>query len=200
MTVRFPAPVVIPGRHVRLVPLRPYQVPDLYLTGGNDDEVWRWLPALTPRSEADMGRIVEQRLAQQAAGEALMFSVVPLTTGRPSGWAAYLDISVQDGRLDIGWQWIARSLRGGPAHLETHFALVHHAFEDLGMERVQWQLDNLDVLSEEVVARIGGVNEGRLRHHLRRTDGTRRDTVIYSVLASEWPTMRDRWFAGLILG
>lgn len=198
MAVRFPAPVVIQGRHIRLVPLQQNQVPGLYQAGGLDDEVWRWLPAVTPRSYAELSRIVEQRLAQQAAGEAVMFTVEPLATGLPAGWAAYLDMSV-DGRVDIGWQWIERSLWGSPAHMETHFALIHHAFEYLGLERVQWQVDNFDLVTQDVVSRIGGISEGVLRHHLRRTDGSWRDTVMYSLLAEEWPAVRDRWFASWIL-
>jgi RimJ/RimL family protein N-acetyltransferase len=199
MAVRFPTPVVIQGRHIRLVPLQPGQVPDLY-KAGEDDEVWRWLPTVAPRSEAELGRIVEQRLAQQAAGEAVMFAVEPLSTRRPAGWAAYLDISADDGRVDIGWQWIERSLWGGPEHMETHFALTYHAFEYLGFERVQWQVDHLDLVTKDVVTRIGGLNEGLLRHHIKRSDGSWRDTVLYSLLADEWPAVRDRWFTGWILG
>ncbi|MDX6328652.1 MAG: N-acetyltransferase [Streptomycetaceae bacterium] len=199
MTVRFPAPVFIQGRYIRLVPLDPLQVPDLFEAGGDDDGVWSWLPTITPRSQAELSAVVEQRLAQQAAGEAVMFTVVPHTTNRPAGWAAYTDISIADERLDIGYQWLGRFLWGTPAHLETHFMLMYNAFENLNFGRVQWQLDHLDQLSQEIVTRIGGIPEGVLRRHLRRTDGSWRDTVFYSLLASEWPAARDRWMAGLIL-
>jgi RimJ/RimL family protein N-acetyltransferase len=157
------------------------------------------LPTVTPRSEADMSRVVEQRLAQQAAGEAVMFTVVPLSTNRPAGWAAYLRISVDDERLDIDWQWLERSLWGTRVHLETHFILAYHAFENLGFGRVQWQVDTLDLLTQDVVTRIGGIPEGVLRRHMKRMDGSWRDTVVYSLLVTEWPAVRDRWMAGWIL-
>ncbi|MFF4651285.1 GNAT family N-acetyltransferase [Streptomyces sp. NPDC001380] len=193
-----PAPVVLDGRHLRLEPLVPAHVPDLHLAGGSDDEVWRWLPALTPRSEAEMHRVVEQRLAQQAAGEAVLFAVVPRGTFRPVGWTAYLDISVPDERLGIGWNWVARPYRGTALDVEAHLLLLYHAFEVLGFGRVQWQTDHQDYTAQGVLARIGGLREGPLRRHVRRLDGTWRDTVVHSLLAPEWPAVKERIRAGLL--
>lgn len=199
MAVRFPAPVAFDGRYVRLVPLALSHVPDLYLAGGGDDSVWGWLPTTTPRSMAEMSAIAEQRLAQQAAGEAVVFTVLPRSTERPAGWIAYLDISLADERVEIGWNWLDRSLWGTSAHLETHFILLHHAFEDLGFGRVQWRLDDLDQASQNAVSRIGGIREGVLRRHYRRVDGSWCDTVYYSLVATEWPAVRARWVNGWIL-
>jgi RimJ/RimL family protein N-acetyltransferase len=199
MAVRFPAPVSIDGRYVRLVPLSLSHVPGLYRSGGGDDGIWRWLPTTTPSTEAEMGALAEQRLAQQAAGEAVVFTVLPRSTQQPAGWAAYLNISVANERVDIGWSWLDRSLWGTPVQLESQFILVYHAFEDLGFGRVQWRLDDLDQASQDAVVRIGGIREGVLRRHLRRMDGTWRDTVYYSLVASEWPAIRERWMSGWIL-
>lgn len=199
MAARFPAPVSIDGRYVRLVPLVLSHVPALYAAGGGDDSIWRWLPTVTPNSEAEMAALAEQRLAQQAAGEAVVFTVLPRSTGQPAGWAAYLDISVADERVDIGWNWLSPSLWGTPAHLEIHFILIYHAFEDLGFQRVQWRLDDLDQASQDAVSRIGGIREGALRRHSRRVDGSWRDTVYYSLVASEWPGVRERWLSGWLL-
>lgn len=104
-----------------------------------------------------------------------------------------------DERVDIGWNWLDRSLWGTSAHLETHFILLHHAFEDLGFGRVQWQLDDLDQASQNAVSRIGGIREGVLRRHFRRVDGSWCDTVYYSLVATEWPAVRDRWVNSWIL-
>ncbi|MDX3076900.1 GNAT family protein [Streptomyces sp. NPDC088354] len=199
MAVRFPASVTIDGRYARLVPLSRSHVPDLYQAARGDEQVWRWLSTTPPRSAAEMGAIVDQRLAQAAAGEAVAFSVVPRATDRPSGWAAYIRIAAADERVDIGWSWLDPTLWGTPVHLETHFMLVYYAFEDLGFGRVQWRLDDLDLPTQDAVSRIGGIREGVLRRHLRRVDGTWRDTVYYSLVAAEWPAVKERWMSGWIL-
>lgn len=199
MAVRFPASVTIDGRYARLVPLSRSHVPDLYQAARGDEEVWRWLSTTPPRSTAEMGAVVDQRLAQAAAGEAVAFSVVPRATDRPSGWAAYVRIAAADERVDIGWSWLDPALWGTPVHLETHFMLVYYAFEDLGFGRVQWRLDHLDRPTQDAVSRIGGIREGVLRRHCRRVDGTWRDTVYYSLVAAEWPAVKERWMSGWIL-
>ncbi len=199
MPVRFPAPVRLDGRYVRLVPLSLNDAPALFAAARTDEEMWRWLSTTPPESLSDMRLLVEQRLAQQAAGEAVVFTVVPLATQRPSGWTAYLDISVADERLDIGWSWVEPTLWGTAAHLEIHFLLAYHAFENLGFGRIQWRLDGLDQPSQDAVSRIGGIREGVLRRHCRRADGSWRDTAYYSLVAAEWPAVRQRWISSWVL-
>ncbi|NBM16712.1 GNAT family N-acetyltransferase [Streptomyces sp. GC420] len=184
---------------MRLVPLSLSDAPALFVAGRGDEQMWRWLSTTPPGSPAEMQALVEQRLAQQAAGEAVVFTVLPRTTLRPSGWVAYLDISVSDERLDIGWAWVEPSMWGTAAHLEIHFMLACHAFQDLGFGRVQWRLDGLDLPSQDAVSRIGGIREGVLRRHGRRGDGSWRDTVYYSLVAPEWPAVRERWISSWIL-
>ncbi|WP_078895398.1 GNAT family N-acetyltransferase [Streptomyces sp. WMMB 714] len=182
MTARSPAPVALAGRYVVLEPLRLDHVPDLYMAQRGLETDWGWLPVLAPRSEAEMRLIVEQRLAQQAAGGAFLFTVLQAGTRRPVGWIAYLDICVLDQRLDIGWYWLGASLSGTFAAVEIHLLLMQHAFH-LGFTRVQWQFDDLDRTSHSTMAQINAVREGLLRRHVRRPDGSWRDTVVYSVLA-----------------
>jgi N-acetyltransferase len=183
MTARPPAPVALVGRYLVLEPLRIDHVPELYAAQGGLETEWGWLPTLAPRSQAEMRLIVEQRLAQQAAGDAFLFVALQAGTNRPVGWIAYLDIGVTDQRLDIGWHWLGRSLSGTYATVEMHLLLVQHAFNDLGFTRVQWQLDDLDRAGHITMLQIGAEREGLLRRHLRRPDGTWRDTVLYALLA-----------------
>lgn len=183
MTARPPAPVALPGRHVVLEPLRIDHVPALFAAQGGLETDWGWLPVSAPRSQAEMRLIVEQRLAQQAAGEAFLFVVLDGRTHRPVGWIAYLNIRVIDQRVDIGWHWIGGSLSGTNADVEMHLLLVQHAFNDLGFSRVQWKLDDLDRTGHNTMMQIGASREGLLRRHRRRPDGTWRDTVLYALLA-----------------
>jgi N-acetyltransferase len=192
MTARPPAPVALVGRYLVLEPLRIDHVPELYAAQGGLETEWGWLPTLAPRSQAEMRLIVEQRLAQQAAGDAFLFVALQAATSRPVGWIAYLDIGVTDQRLDIGWHWLGRSLSGTYATVEMHLLLVQHAFNDLGFTRVQWQLDDLDRAGHITMLQIGAEREGLLRRHLRRPDGTWRDTVLYALLAPSRSTPAAR--------
>ena len=166
-----------------LEPLRIDHVPDLFAAQGGLETDWGWLPVSAPRSQAEMRLLVEQRLAQQAAGDAFLFVVLDGRTRRPVGWIAYLSIRVVDQRLDIGWHWIAGSLSGTPADVEMHLLLVQHAFNDLGFTRVQWKLDDLDRAGHNTMHQVGAVREGLLQRHRKRPDGTWRDTVLYALLS-----------------
>lgn len=165
-----------------LEPLRIDHVPDLYSAQRGLETEWGWLPVSAPRSQPEMRLLVEQRLAQQAAGAAFLFAVLDTRTRRPVGWIAYLDICVIDQRVDVGWHWLGDSLSGTYATVEMHLLLVRHAF-DLGFTRVQWELDDLDRAGHNTMLQIGAVREGLLRRHQRRPDGTWRDTVLYALLA-----------------
>jgi RimJ/RimL family protein N-acetyltransferase len=200
MAARPPAPEVLEGRYIRLEPLSVAHVPDLYFAEDGRGAAWSWLPVLPPRSQYEMRLIVEQRLAQQAAGGAVLFAVIDRGSDRAAGWIAYLDICVADERLDVGWHWLGHPLSGTSAALEMHLLLMQHAFDTLGFSRVQWQVDHLDYEAQEAMLRIGATREGLLRRHLRRPDGTWRDTVFYGVLAPDFPMIKERIRAGLILG
>ncbi|SCK30760.1 GNAT family N-acetyltransferase [Streptomyces sp. WMMB 322] len=182
MTARAPAPVALNGRHVILEPLRIDHVPDLYAAQRGVETDWGWLPVLAPRSQAEMRLIVEQRLAQQAAGGAFLFAVLDARTRRAAGWIAYLNINVIDQRVDIGWHWLGESLSGTYATVEIHLLLVQHAFH-LGFSRVEWQLDDLDRAGHDTMLQIGALREGLLRRHQKRPDGTWRDTALYALLS-----------------
>jgi RimJ/RimL family protein N-acetyltransferase len=113
-------------------------------------------------------------------------------TGEVLGLTRYLDLQVAHAGLEIGHTWLA------PAHWRTAVntaakrLLLAHAFETLGAERVCLKTDILNERSQRAIERLGAQREGVLRAHRRRRDGSLRDTVYYSLLASEWPQARDR--------
>ncbi|MFD0350509.1 GNAT family N-acetyltransferase [Kitasatospora aburaviensis] len=193
MAPRPPTPVVLHGRYTRLEPLTTGHVPDLHLAGSCDDDLWQWLPVVAPYTLGEMRMLVEQRLAQQAAGGAVLFAIVPADTGRAAGWIAYTDVALADERLDIGWHWAARSTWDTPVTAETQLLLLRHAFEHLAFGRVQWQIDHLDVRSQLALSGLGAVREGRCAD----TPGAataRGGTPSCALLANEW---RSGWGAGL---
>lgn len=196
MTAALPGPVTLTGRHIRLEPLARHHLPGLFAAGGGDEEVWRWQGGPAPRTEAELGATLDRVLAAADRGEYVAFAVVDLASGRVAGWTCYLDISVPDERLEIGWTWYGRAYWRGPVNTEAKLLLLAHAFEDLGMGRVQWKTDTRNDRSRAAILRLGAIQEGVLRRHKRRPDGTWRDTVYFSMLRDEWPAaerkLRDR--------
>lgn len=197
MTAKTPAPVTLTGRHVRLEPLSMDHLPELFRVGGLDEEVWRWVPGSVPRTEAELGRRMELLLEAAEQGEFVPFAVILLATGQAIGWTTYLDIVAEDERLEIGYTWYGREYWRSAVNTESKLLLLTHAFEDLGMGRVQWKTDNLNQRSQQAVLRLGAQREGVLRRHRQRNDGTWRDSVYFSMLAEEWPAAKERLSARL---
>ncbi|WP_214416121.1 GNAT family N-acetyltransferase [Sphaerisporangium fuscum] len=189
MTAKMPDPVILEGRTVRLVPLALDHVPDLFEAGGNDDEVWRWLPVATPRSEEELRRVAASLIENPRN---VPFAVVQRETGRAVGWTSYWDVPDFDDSLEIGWTWYGRAYWRTAVNTECKLLLLTHAFDKLGHNRVLLKTDCLNTRSQNAIRRIGGVYEGTLRRHRRRPDGTWRDTVYFGILDDEWPSCRLR--------
>ncbi|MFF3263101.1 GNAT family N-acetyltransferase [Streptomyces sp. NPDC002932] len=180
-------PVTLTGRHVRLEPLSPDHLDDLFTAGGGDEEVWRWQGGPAPRTREELGEKLTALLAAARRGVYVPFAVVHRESGRAVGWTTYMDIDVANERLEIGSTWYGRAYWRSAVNTETKLLLLTHAFEELGMGRVQLKTDHLNERSQAAIARLGARREGVLRRHRRRPDGSWRDTVYFSLLADEWP-------------
>ncbi|RCG27265.1 N-acetyltransferase [Sphaerisporangium album] len=189
MTAKMPGPLVMEGRTVRLVPLGLEHVPDLFVSGGGDDEVWRWMPVATPRTEERLRQVALSLLENPGV---VPFAVVLRETGRAIGWTTYHDVPGFDHSLEIGWTWYGRAHWRTAVNTECKLMLLAHAFEVLGHNRVLLKTDCLNTRSQDAIRRIGGVYEGTLRRHRPRPDGTWRDTVYFGILDDEWPPARRR--------
>ena len=183
-------PVTLEGRHVRLVPLTLEHVPALW-EAGDDPDIWRWTLS-QPASEADMRRYVEAALAKQAAGGGLPFATLEAATGRVIGSTRYHNWEPPHPRVEIGYTWISRPWQRTPANTEAKYLMLRHAFETLGLARVELRTDALNARSRAAIARIGGIEEGTLRRHLLTDSGRIRDTVYFSILDDEWPQVKLR--------
>ncbi|WP_194915903.1 GNAT family N-acetyltransferase [Catenulispora rubra] len=189
MTAKTPAPITLTGSHIRLEPLTRGHLPDLFAAGGNDDAVWQWQGGPTPRTEEELGAKLDALLAD---GSFVAFAVIHLASGRAVGWTTFLDISPVDERLEIGWTWYGSAYWRSAVNTEAKLLLLTHAFEELGMGRVQWKTDHLNQRSQNAIARLGAQREGVLRRHRVRPDGTFRDSVYFSMLQDEWPAAKQR--------
>ncbi|MER5774750.1 GNAT family protein [Streptomyces sp. NPDC002039] len=197
MSAKIPAPVTLTGRHVTLVPLSMDHLGDLFAAGGGDDEVWRWQGGVAPRTEAELGATLSGLLEDAERGTYFPFAVIHRTSGRAIGWTTFMDVDIANERLEIGWTWYGRAHWRSAVNTETKLLLMTHAFEELGMGRVQLKTDHMNLRSQAAIARLGARREGVLRRHRRRPDGTWRDTVYFSLLAEEWPDVKSRLGARL---
>ncbi|KJS60870.1 GNAT family N-acetyltransferase [Streptomyces rubellomurinus] len=192
MTAKLPSPTTLTGRHIRLEPLDRRHVADLWATVGSEPEVWRWTMNLPPASEQELGRIVDERIAEAAEGGCVYFAAVDLASGRAVGMTGYHDYSAQDESVEIGGTLYARSVWRTAVNTEAKLLLLIHAFEDLGMGRVFWKTDALNERSRNAIQRLGAQFEGILRRHRLRPTGTWRDSAYFSMLADEWPAAKSR--------
>ncbi len=175
------------GPGVRLVPLGPQHARDL--VSFVDDRVWRGMTTPTPRDEADMRADVETALATPGR---YAFAVLDDATGAVLGTTSFYDVDLRLGRLEIGHTFYDPAVWGTHVNPACKLTLMTHAFEVWGVHRVALRVDARNARSLAAVARLGAVEEGRLRGHRLAPDGSRGDSVYFSVVADEWPAARAR--------
>lgn len=183
-------PVVLQGRHARLVPMTPGHVPQLW-EAARDPEIWRWT-ASQVHSEDDVRRYVDEALRWHAAGTALPFVTTEAATGRVIGSTRLANADHTHRRVEIGWTWIAAPWQRTAINTEAKYLMLRHAFEALGCMRVELKTDALNEKSRRAILRIGATEEGTLRKHLVTEGGRVRDTVYFSILDDEWPEVKTR--------
>ena len=181
--------VNLPGRHVELVPLsREHREP--LIAAARDGELWRLWYTNIPAPDA-MAAEIDRRLSLQDAGTMLPFTVLDGPGGRAVGMTTYMNIDPAAPRLEIGATWYAQSVQRSPLNTEAKLLLLAHAFDGLGCLAVEFRTHFFNHGSRRAIERLGAKLDGVLRNHTRMRDGTLRDTCVYSVIASEWPTVRS---------
>ena len=180
---------VLTGKHVRLEPLSVAHSKHLWEATGGDRELWKWVLVkfAIPKSENDMEQLIKSMVAEKVDNEREPWAVIDLKTNKCIGSTSYLDIKIERKTLEIGSTFYGAIARRTAINTETKFLLLSEAFDNRGYERVQLKADNLNEVSLRAIERIGAKKEGVLRNHFLRRDGSRRDTVMYSIIRSEWP-------------
>ncbi len=187
----FRPPLTLRGRHIRLVPLALDQIPAL-VAAGQDAEVWQWMPYGYRGTQDRMADLVRLLLERQAAGLDLALTTILEPGGRPVGMTRYLGIDRPNRNVEVGGTWLDPRLWRTPINTDSKLLMLRHAFEDEGCERVQLKTDTRNVRSQRAIERLGAVREGVWRQHMVRDDGSFRDSVVYSILRTEWPAVRSR--------
>ena len=189
------AAIVLEGRQVRLEPLREDHLAGLAAVG-LDEELWRWIPSPV-RTAEEMAAYIGIALREQNQGVSLPFALVERGTGRLIGSTRYGNIDRTNHRVEIGWTWVGREWQRTAINTEAKYLLLKHAFETLGCIRVELKTDSLNERSRAAILRIGAREEGTFRNHMITASGRIRHTVYYSIVDSEWHSVKARLEARL---
>ena len=193
-----PRPVTLEGHGVRLEPLaREHR--DALAKAAADGELWQlWFTSVPEPDQTES--YISQALEGQAAGHMLPFAVRELGSNRVVGATRYHDIIKAAHRVEIGYTWYAKRWQKSHVNTACKLLLLGHAFDDLGCKVVGLRTDNFNFASQRAIEALGAKKDGVLRHHAPRRDGTVRDSVMYSIIVSEWPDVKRHLEARLKKG
>lgn len=172
-----------------LRPLRADDAADLAEAAETADTFRYFSRGPTELTTEGMGAFIAFLLAQPNTSA---FCVIEPGSGRAAGVTTYLEIREAHRTLEIGWTWYAPRLRGTSLNPACKFLMLRHAFEELGAVRVQLKTDERNVRSRAAILKLGATFEGILRHHVIMPDRFLRSTAMYSIIADEWPGVRER--------
>ena len=183
-----PKPRTLEGHGVRLEPLSLEHEAGLK-AAAQDGELWQLFFTSVPEPE-NTRKYIEQALEGQKAGHMLPWAVRDLKTNTIVGSTRYHDIIAVSDRVEIGYTWYAQRVQRSHVNTACKLLLFTHAFETLNCKVVGLRTDNFNFRSQRAIEALGAKKDGVIRHHWPRRDGTIRDTVMYSVLAHEWPDVK----------
>jgi N-acetyltransferase len=180
-------PVSLRGPHAQLKPLSQDHCDGL-AEAVKDGELWKLWYTFIPRAE-DMRKEIDRRLGLQAAGSMLPFTVLD-ADGKIAGMTTYMNVDAPNRRVEIGSTWYAARVQRSAVNTQCKLLLLTHAFEKLDCIAVEFRTHFFNQASRRGIERLGAKLDGILRNHSIAPNGTLRDTVVYSIIGAEWPTVR----------
>jgi RimJ/RimL family protein N-acetyltransferase len=186
--MKAPAPVTLEGHGVRLEPMT-REHHDGLVAAASDGELWKlWVTSVPEPDQAHA--YISAALAGRDSGHMLPWVVRELGTGLVVGSTRYHDIVPAADRVEIGYTWYGKRWQKSHVNTACKLLLLDHAFETLECRVTGLRTDNFNFASQKAIEGLGAKKDGVIRHHAPRRDGTVRDTVIYSILATEWPDVK----------
>jgi len=179
--------IQLEGNLVKLKPLTSSHRTEL-LQAAADGELWNLWYTSVP-SEKSVDEYIEYALAENLAGRAHAFVIVDKSSNKIIGSTRYCN-AINDNRLEIGYTWYAKSTQRTGINTECKYLLLKQAFEKLDCIAVEFRTNWHNIPSRNAIARLGAKQDGILRNHLLDSDGTYRDTVVFSITKEEWPTVK----------
>jgi N-acetyltransferase len=188
VSVTWPPSVTLTNERVTLAPLDRSHLDALRVAVG-DGELWRLWYTFVPTPEA-MPAEIERRLTLKEAGSMLPFTVIENATGEPVGMTTFMNVDAANKRVEIGSTWYRKRVQRTDVNTHCKLLLLTHAFETLDCIAVEFRTHFFNTQSRRAIERLGAKLDGILRSHQRAPNGTLRDTCVYSIIATEWPTVK----------
>ncbi len=185
--------VPLEGRVISLVPLTMDHAADLWELA--EPDLFTYMVAWPPAPDFETFRDIVLKLL--ATPDRYPYAILLKESGKAVGSTSYLDVRPEHRGLEIGGTWIGKPYQGTAVNPESKYLLLRHAFETLGAIRVQLKTDLRNLHSQRAIEKLGAKKEGVLRKHMILSDGTIRDSVIYSITDDEWPEVKARLEARL---
>ncbi|WP_162040740.1 GNAT family N-acetyltransferase [Undibacterium sp. YM2] len=176
--------ITLKGKHVTLEPLEQHHLADIQAAAA-DGELWKLFFTSVP-SPDNTQNWLNIALGMQQQQKAVPFVVRENATGQIVGATRYCNMDINNKRLEIGYTWYAQRVQRSPVNTECKLLLLGHAFEEFGCIAVEFRTDWFNRRSQAAIERLGAKRDAVLRNHMILPDGRIRDTVVYSILHSEW--------------
>lgn len=181
----FIKPITLQARGIRIEPMSVEHEAGLRQAAA-DGELWKLRVTSVPEPENAL-QYIQNALKMQSEQSREPYVIRDLSSNKIIGSSSYHDIVPAIHRLEIGYTWYSATWQRTHVNTTCKLLLMTHAFETLGCKVVGWRTDNFNFSSQRAIERLGAKKDGVVRHHALRRDGTVRDTVLYSMLAQEWP-------------
>jgi RimJ/RimL family protein N-acetyltransferase len=186
------SPFTLTGEHVRLEPLRAEHAPMLWeIAKDHLADLFQWIPYQL-KSLEDFQEFNRQVLEEQSRGSSLPFGTFELKSNHIVGTTRFLNMDLANRKVEIGSTWIAPPWQRTSVNTEAKYLMLFHAFEAWKCLRVELKTDALNQRSRNAILRLGAREEGTLRKHMLTWNGRQRDSVYFSILDTEWPSVKTR--------
>ena len=175
--------------------LRPLSLDDEQSLQHVADDDALWIYGLNDLSKSgELNKYILKALTDRDDDTAAVWVIIDKKTNLIAGCTRLAEISWNDERGQIGWTWIGRDFQGSGLNKEMKFLILSYGFEVLGLNRIEFKADERNHQSRQALLSIGATREGILRQHMKIHNGYIRNTVFYSILRSEWDTVKEQYF------
>lgn len=196
MKFNFKSNTILENDRVRLEPLLEHHFSSLLPIALQHPRLLEYSPSFFGTAET-LQNYLDTAIQQRIEQSRYPFVIYDKLTASYAGSTSYGNIFTYHQRLEIGWTWLGKKWQRTGLNRHCKFLLLSHAFDTLGVKRVELKTDDRNVQSKKAIQGIGAKYEGKLRSHTLMTDGHRRDTVYFSILAEEWEEVKMKIFSNI---
>jgi len=193
-----PEYLILETSKVMLRPVKETDYDDFLQLARQDEDMWYYF-SYNLGDEAQLQHWMKMAMDDKKAGIRRPFTIIDKASGKIAGSSSMGNISFHDLRLEIGWSWLGKDYRSTGINRHAKFSMMNYAFEQLHFERVEFKTDVENARARKGLQNVGGIEEGILRSHMTMWNNRRRTSIYYSVLKSEWPSVKQTYFSEVFI-